>query len=68
MPIKKKIPDDCMPACVSCAFFHAEPKDELGFCRRYPPSLIALEDGDYDCMYPIVDRKEWCGEFIRKVN
>jgi hypothetical protein len=65
---KKKLPDDCMPACVSCVFFYAEVKDELGFCRRFPPTVLVLGDGEYDCIYPIVEKHEWCGEFIRKVN
>jgi hypothetical protein len=62
-----KIPDDCMPACVSCAFFDISPKDDLGICRRYPPTLFQIED-EYDSCYPVTERSDWCGEFIRKVN
>lgn len=64
---KKSIPADCMPACVSCAFFMCEPKEDLGFCRRYPPMIIEAEDG-YDSCIPVTARADWCGEFIRKVN
>lgn len=66
MPVKK-IPKDCMPACVSCAFFFAEPKDDLGFCRRYPPTIVSLDDG-FDSIFPIVEKQDWCGDFVRKVN
>lgn len=62
-----KIPKDCMPACVSCAFFSAEPKDDLGICRRYPPYIVEIE-GDFESCYPVIDRIDWCGEFVRKVN
>jgi len=44
-----------------------EPKEELGFCRRYPPMIIEAEDG-YDSCIPVTARADWCGEFIRKVN
>jgi hypothetical protein len=64
---KKSIPIDCMPACVSCAFFSCEPKDDLGFCFRYPPTIIEMEGG-YDSCSPVTDRTDWCGEFVRKVN
>ena len=40
---KKSIPDDCMPACISCAFYNCEPKDDLSYCYRYPPTLIEIE-------------------------
>jgi hypothetical protein len=64
---KKSIPDDCMPACVSCAFFMCELKEDLGFCHRYPPTIIEIE-GDYDSCYPVTSRSDWCGEFVRRVN
>lgn len=63
----KKIPDDCMPACISCAFFICEPKEDLGYCYRYPPKLIEIE-GNFESCYPVTERKDWCGEFVRKVN
>lgn len=65
--MRKPITDDCMPACNSCAFFDIEPKDELGVCRRYPPTLFQIED-EYDSCYPVTERSDWCGEFVRKVN
>jgi hypothetical protein len=66
--MKKKLPKDCLPACVSCIYFNIEPKDDLGFCRRFPPTILAMEGGDFDCVFAIVSKDDWCGEFIRKVN
>lgn len=65
MSVKKKIPADCLPACQHCSFFIADPKDDIGFCRRYPPTLIPLEDGEVEATFPVVSRDEWCGEFHR---
>jgi hypothetical protein len=56
-----------MPACVSCAFFMCELIEDVGFCHRYPPTIIEIE-GDYDSCYPVTSRSDWCGEFIRRVN
>ena len=64
---KIKIPDDCMPACISCAFYSCEPKDDLGYCYRYPPILVEIE-GNFESCYPVTERTDWCGEFVRKVN
>ena len=56
-----------MPACISCAFYSCEPKDDLGYCYRYPPTLVEIE-GNYESCYPVTERTDWCGEFVRKVN
>lgn len=63
----KKLPDDCMPSCKTCSFFLIEPKDDLGFCRRYPPTLINIED-ELDSVFPVVAESDWCGEFHRFSN
>jgi hypothetical protein len=60
--------EDWMPACQSCSFFEIEVKEELGYCRRYPPILISVGSDDYDCTYPITSRDDWCGEFHRFSN
>lgn len=64
----KKIPVDCMPSCGSCSFFEREPKEETGYCRRYPPVIINLNDDEYESILPIVNLTDWCGEFNRFVN
>ena len=64
----KKIPQDCMPMCQSCAFFDREKNDDVGFCRRYPPSMFFLGDDDFESLFPITGLSEWCGEFKRQVS
>jgi hypothetical protein len=60
--------EDWMPACQSCSFFEIEVKEDLGYCRRYPPTLIKTGEDDYDCTYPVTARDDWCGEFHRFSN
>lgn len=67
MATRKKIPDDCMPKCGSCAFFQADQGEPAGYCRRYPPKVVSSEDGEYSA-FPVVEVADWCGEFLRKVN
>jgi hypothetical protein len=57
-----------MPLCGSCSFFEREPKEEMGYCRRYPPVIINLNDDEYESILPIVNLSDWCGEFNRFVN
>jgi hypothetical protein len=65
MPKKK---EDWMPACQSCSFFEGELKEDLGYCRRYPPTLLHTGDDDYESTFPVVGRGDWCGEFHRFTN
>jgi hypothetical protein len=60
--------EDWMPACKSCSFFDADPKEDIGYCRRYPPTLISVGDDDYDCVFVITSSDDWCGEFHRFSN
>lgn len=60
--------EDWMPACQSCSFFEIEQKEDLGYCRRYPPTLIHMGDDNFDSTFPIVARDDWCGEFHRFSN
>ena len=49
-------------ACWRCVYFDTEPdmmKDELGFCRRFPPTVV---DADYNAFVG-VGYTDWCGEF-----
>ena len=67
MATKKKLPDDCMPRCQSCAFFQADPKAEYGACHRLPPVIVVDGDG-YGFTFALVEFDDWCGEFKRQVN
>lgn len=60
--------EDWMPACQSCSFFEIELKEDLGYCRRYPPTLINTGDDNYESTFPVVGREDWCGEFHRFAN
>ena len=60
--------EDWMPRCEFCSFFEVEKKDDLGFCHRNPPALINLGDDNYETVFPILARDEWCGEFHRLTN
>jgi hypothetical protein len=64
----KKLPSDCMPSCKNCSFLEREPKDDMGFCRRYPPVIINSGEDDYESILPVVSLNDWCGEFNRFVN
>ncbi len=65
---KKKLPDDCMPRCSSCAFFISDPKEDMGECRRLPP--VTFPDGDEGLgfSFAMTMPEMWCGEFKRQVN
>jgi hypothetical protein len=68
MPRKKQeVPEDCMPKCANCAFFDIEPKDDLGYCRRFPPTWAADENGS-GFSFPALAPVEWCGEFKRRTS
>jgi hypothetical protein len=63
---KTKATDDT-PRCGTCEYFTAEPKDDDGKCRRYPPSTL-LSGDDLVFLQPVVDQTGWCGEFRRRVS
>lgn len=59
--------------CLSCKFF-VEPH-----CKRYPPTVHLMPNnypqlsseqpvvpGNPRPMFPVVGKKEWCGEYLKK--
>lgn len=58
-----------MDQCLVCAHFLADVEDEegLGQCRRYPPVVVADENGPYS-VFPLIDEEQACGEFAGKVS
>lgn len=58
-----------MEQCLFCRHFRADIEDEdgLGECRRFPPVVVADEDGAYSA-FPLIDEEQVCGEFQRKLN
>jgi hypothetical protein len=57
-----KKPQPEIQSCATCRCFVAEPKDELGLCKRYPPVVVVIED-DPVSTFPAVERDEICGEY-----
>lgn len=56
-----------MEQCLFCEHFRADVEgDGLGECRRFPPVVVADEEGPYS-MFPLIEEVEVCGEFKRKV-
>lgn len=55
------------PRCGVCEYFTAQPKDDDGKCRRYPPSTL-LSGEDLVFLHPVVEHGDWCGEFRRRVS
>ena len=56
------------PECSSCKFWDRNTNrvsEEVGICRRYPPSIPPLQRSD-DCedfaVWPLTVDSEWCGE------
>lgn len=56
------------PECSSCRFWDRntnQVSEEVGICRRYPPSIPPLqrsEDCETFAVWPLTVDSEWCGE------
>jgi len=61
----KKVVEDTQ-TCGQCKYFRTDlPSNPAGYCYRYPPTVVIFEDGDLSFERPVVERTEYCGEFIR---
>jgi hypothetical protein len=49
--------------CKNCRFLERDDERRGGECRRYAPRPIVSEPGHGDALWPLVDAREWCGEF-----
>lgn len=59
--------------CISCRFFQLAWRDELGHCRKNPPTVIPFEWSDeignsilqleMKTVFPAVQSGDWCGLF-----
>jgi hypothetical protein len=54
------------PSCGNCVFAIREPAST--FCRRYPPSVLPAEAGQFRTSYPGVRDEFWCGEWKRSLK
>ena len=49
--------------CKNCRFWEQEESD-AGYCHRYPPKTIKLDDYAYDTLPPpLLTDDYWCGEW-----
>lgn len=63
-------------ACGNCQFFDNRSKaatrlkeKESGLCRYNPPTpSLAHEAGTGHGMWPVVEKKDWCGHFAATVE
>lgn len=58
-----------MSQCSKCKFYLADdsmPAGE-GLCRRFPPTVMAAEEG-YNSVFPPMRDGGWCGEFKPRLN
>lgn len=63
----KKSPPADPQACATCRFFLANQEDDAGYCRRFPPTPIADDDG-IASVVAVTSATDWCGEYARKLN
>lgn len=59
----KKPPADPQ-SCESCRFFLGNKTDDAGYCRRYPPTPIADDEG-IASVVAVTTSADWCGEYVR---
>lgn len=53
--------------CRHCTFGHFDPGEDVGECRRYPRTLVVVND-DATAMFTVAYADEACGEFRRKLD
>jgi hypothetical protein len=63
----KKTPLPDVQSCASCRCYSADPGDDAGYCKRYPPTLIVLEES-ITSAYPVVGPTDICGEYARRLQ
>lgn len=47
--------------CASCAHWEGNPDGSAGFCLRFPPVVVADDEG-VSTVWPITEATERCGE------
>lgn len=63
---------DAEDSCVVCRFFACTgctyPSE--GFCRRHAPTTVQVTSahGSTATHWPMVSRRNWCGDFIHKAR
>lgn len=57
-----------MPRCETCAFFVGDHKEDMGECRRLPPTVFPDGEEGLGFSFTITVKEMWCGEFKRKLS
>lgn len=68
MATKKVVKDDSPETCANCKFSQIEPAELAGYCRRYPPVLLEVDEGEPAFGFPVIEHRETCGEFKRNLS
>lgn len=60
-----------MMACGTCGCFVDEERTDMhtpydGECRLEPPKIVPLGDGDLCCFFPMVNKEDWCKQWIER--
>jgi hypothetical protein len=63
------------PTCDTCRYadptvianLDGEGPDAVLLCHRYPPVMVADDDG-FGPIWPLVNETNWCGEHIPRVE
>lgn len=52
--------------CDSCRWYNGVPP--LGRCRKNPPTVFGMPDGEYMSDFPEVDPDDWCGQWEKVID
>ena len=70
----KKAPKEPIPSCEICRYFFPDDtpkqmKSDLGICRRYPPSVVGIDEDGFSLQSNPTVESDWiCGEFYVVLN
>lgn len=63
--VKIEVPDG--PQCRTCMYWESDGNQDMGLCRRFPPSFI-VEDGETSTSFAVSADNDWCGEYRRRLQ
>ena len=65
--MRKKPTVSGLSVCGNCYYYRPTSAKDFGYCRRFPPCVIAVdEDGTVLCESPIVGKEsDSCGEYAQ---
>jgi len=65
--VRKTKPEPDPESCGHCHHWQGNDARDYGYCRRFPPAVVASEDGP-EFAHPVTECSETCGEFKRRLN